>query len=167
MRCSKYIISAILHFVIYWLHLLTFQNVHIEKAFCGQSWKSCFVLLTFDTTFTRGKWNLLFAYLAYSVMLWKPVKVENGEHQGLVKSVRVWKVFKLESFVKKRIQCFSVDFCFKLFLTLYLWYQTNLQHVENWDGGLWIRWIDPSRRDVINKVWEKSQSPGEVTSVWK
>ena len=59
-------------------------------------------------------------------MFGKSIVVKNGEHQGLVESVRVRQVFKLEGFVEERIQCFSVDFCFKL-LPLLTWQQKNLK----------------------------------------
>ena len=55
-------------------------------------------------------------------MFGKSIVVKNGEHQGLVESVRVRQVFKLEGFVEERIQCFSVDFCFKLLHPFCFWH---------------------------------------------
>ena len=55
-------------------------------------------------------------YISNLVMLGKPIVVENGEHEGLVKSLGVRQVLELKSLVEKRVERLSVNLGLELFL---------------------------------------------------
>ena len=75
----------------------------------------------------RNELLAIILYLSDSVMLRKSVIVKDSEHQGLVKSIRIRKILELKGLIEEWIQCFSVDFCFKLFHSFCFWHQENLQ----------------------------------------
>ena len=59
-------------------------------------------------------------------MFRESVIVKDGEHQSLVKSIRIREILELKGFVEKRIQRFSVDFGFKLFHSFCFRHQKDL-----------------------------------------
>ena len=72
-------------------------------------------------------------------MLGKPIVVEDGEHESLVKSLGIRQVFKLKGLVEKRVERLAVNFGLKLFLPLGLRDQVDLDigvrqaaHVHGW-----------------------------------
>ena len=78
-------------------------------------------------------------YISNLVMLGKPIVVEDGKHESLVKSLGIRQVFELKSLVEKRVERLAVNFGLKLFLPLGLRDQVDLDvgvrqaaHVHGW-----------------------------------
>ena len=61
------------------------------------------------------------AYLSNTIVLGKSVVVENGEHQGLVKGVRIRDVLEEERLVEEGVERLPVHLRLKLLHPLRLW----------------------------------------------
>ena len=109
-----------------------------------------FVLIIEDYVCPKHRNELLaiILYLSDSVMLRKSVIVKDSEHQGLVKSIRIRKILELKGLIEEWIQCFSVDFCLKLFHSFCFWHQENLQKLIE----LIFRNVCPGTRNGQNIV---------------
>ena len=77
-------------------------------------------------------------------MFRKSIVIEYCEHQRLVKSVGVGKIFELKGFIEEWVESFSMNFCFKLFHAFCLWHQEHLNWRKVWKIIIYLLFTEKS-----------------------